>query len=98
MSEVEKITFENYERRRRQEALNVWEQRAATAARNAEKKRRVKAWSCLVTYVCFMVLGASISMCAVYAATGLYNGIVICTCLAFISLIGAMFFSENVER
>lgn len=98
MSEVEKITFENYERRRRQEALNVWEQRAAAAARNAEKKRRVKSWTCFATYVCFMVFGSAASMCAVYAAMGLYTGLVISTCAAFISLIGAMFFSENVER
>ena len=96
MSDVEKITFENYERCRRQEALNVWEQRAAKLARIAEKKRRIKSWTSCLTYGCFLVLGSAASMCAVYAAMGLYTGIVISAIAAFISLIGAMFFAENV--
>ena len=98
MSDVEKITFANHYRRRDHETASAWERRAVQSARAAAKQRRVKSWLHFATYASFMMFGASVSMCAMFAAIGDVGNLATTVSLSTAALIAGMMLAEKIER
>ena len=98
MSDVEKITFDNQNRRRAREFQNEWERKAVENARARDKHRRVRSWLYFLTYAAYMAFGAAISLSAVFAAMGDYGNLATSMSAAFIAIIGGMIMSEKIEK
>ena len=98
MSDVEKITFDNQNRRRAREFQNEWERKAVENARTRDKQRCVRSWMYFLTYCSYMAFGATISLSAVFAAMGDFGKLATSITAAFIAVIGGLILSEKIER
>lgn len=98
MSDVEKITFDNQNRRRARESQNEWERRAAENARARDREANVRSWMIILSSVAYMAAGAAGSLCAVFTAMGAHNLMMTSAWATIFAFLGGFLCSTHLDR